>query len=504
MKYGMKGSVVSFLVLVVLAADALAQDGALTPEMVAKIRSEFKMDAQTKAIRNVLTSTGIREVAEDREILSSHNSRFSHKIKTRGISNQRSSGRCWMFAGFNMIKPVLMNRLDLDEFEFSQIYLQFWDKMEKANKFLECMIDFRDRDLLDRAVVFLLQDPCPDGGYFENFADLVSKYGVMPKEAMAETASSESTGMMNRLLARALRKDASELRDIYKNTGSVKQMRLAKERMMAEIYCMLVLNLGEPPAEFSWRHKVKDVAGKDKQKDADDEADEDEGEEGDDEKDAEDGDEPKKNDYEVEQKWSEQRMFTPQSFYSEFVGLNLREFVNLGDDPMRPKGRHYEIDLTNSLYDGRNLNYANVDLQTLKDLVIKVLLDNKAVCFDADVSADQDSGKGIMARNLYDYESVYDLDLRLDKAEHLLFRDGTINHCMVFVGVDLIDGKPIKWLVENSWGSDRGHGGMWTMYDDWFEDNVYKIIVPREYVSEEILQILEQPAEKLPVWDPMW
>jgi bleomycin hydrolase len=502
MKHGMMWSIVSFLVVVAPAVGVLAQEGGLTPEAVEKIRSEFKMDAHTRAIRNVLTSTGIKDVAEDRQILAGHNSRFSHKIKTKGISNQKSSGRCWMFAGFNMIKPVLMNKLDLDEFEFSQIYLQFWDKMEKANKFLEYMIEFRDRDLLDREVVFLLQDPCPDGGYFENFADLVGKYGVVPKEAMAETASSESTGMMNRLLGRALRKHASELRDIYKDTGSVQQMRLAKERMMGEVYRMLVLNMGEPPAEFSWRHKVKDVPGK--EKDADDEEvdeGEDPNEEGDD--DAEDEDKPK-DDYEVEQKWSEPRIFTPQSFYSEFVGLDLREFVNLGDDPMRPKGRHYEIALTKSLYDGRNLNYANVDTQTLKDLVIKVLLDNKAVCFDADVSADQDGGRGIMARNLYDYESVYDLDLCLDKTEHLLFRDGTINHCMVFVGVDLIDGKPVKWLVENSWGSDRGSGGMWTMYDNWFEDNVYKIIVHRNYVPKEILKILEQPAEKLPVWDPMW
>ena len=447
-------------------------------------------------IRNALTSAGIKEIAENREILAGHDSKFSHKVKTKGISNQKSSGRCWMFAGFNMIKPVLMNKLEVDEFEFSQIYLQFWDKMEKANKFLECMIEFRDRDLMDRDVVFLLQDPCPDGGYFENFADLVGKYGVVPREVMAETASSENTGMMNRLLGRALRKHAAELREIYKETGSVKQMRQAKERMMAEVYRVLVLNLGEPPAEFAWRYKVK----KDKGEDADEKAGKDD--EGKDD-DAE-GEEKAKDEYKVEQKWSELRTFTPKSFYSEFVGLDLREFVILADDRMRPKGRHYEINLTNNLYDGRNNNYANVEIQTLRELVIKVLLDNKVVCFDADVSPDQDSGKGIMARDLYDYESVYDLDLGLDKTERLLFRDGTINHGMAFIGVDLRDGKPVKWLVENSWGSDRGSKGLWTMYDDWFEDNVYKIIVHRSYVPAEILKILEQPAEKLPVWDPMW
>ncbi len=185
-------------------------------------------------------------------------------------------------------------------------------------------------------------------------------------------------------------------------------------------------------------------------------------------------------------------------------GSICASIVNIGDDPIRPKGKHYEIDLTKNLYDGRNMNYANVEIQTLKELVVKVLMDNKVVCFDADVSPDQDSGKGIMARNLYDYESVYGLELDLNKAERLSFRDGTINHGMAFIGVDLRDDKPVKWLVENSWGSDRGNGGLWTMYDDWFDDNVYKIIVHRDYVPQEILDILDQPAEKLPVWDPMW
>jgi len=494
MKHSTRWLVVLFLIGAALAANAWGQDGSLRPETLEKIRSEFKMDAPARAVRNALTSTGIKEIAANREVLADHESKFSHKIKTKGISNQKSSGRCWMFAGFNMIKPVLMNRLELDEFEFSQIYLHFWDKMEKANKFLECMIEFRDRDLMDRDVVFLLHDPCPDGGYFENFADLVGKYGVVPREAMAETASSEATSMMNRMLGRLLRKHAAELRDIYEETGSVRQMRLARDRMMAEVYRVLVLNLGEPPAEFTWRYNVKD---KEEGKDAGKEADKDEEENGENE-------EKPKDDYEVRQKWSELRTLTPKTFYDEFVGLDLRDFVNIGDDPMRPKGKHYEVDLTNNLYDGRNMNYANVDIQTLKDLVVKVLLDNKAVCFDADVSPDQDSGKGIMARHLYDYESIYGIELDLHKTERLLFRDGTINHGMVFVGVDLRDGKPVKWLVENSWGSDRGKGGLWTMYDDWFEDNVYKIIVHRDYVPQEILDILDQPAEKLPVWDPMW
>jgi len=497
MKKTWTGLAIVWLVLAGFAVPVRGQDGALTPGQIEKIRSEFQLDGHLRATRNALTNTGIKGIAENRDVLVDHDKKFSHKIKTKGISNQKSSGRCWMFAGFNTIKPVLMNNLDVSDFEFSHIYLQFWDKMEKANSFLEYMIEYRDRDLQDREVVFLLKSPAPDGGYWENFADLVTKYGVIPKEAMAESASSESTGMMNKALARLLRRSAVELREIYKDTGSVRKMREAKAGMLAEVYQVLVLNLGTPPEEFTWRHKGKDE-GDDDDEDGDEEEDADDEDEGDKEEEEED------DDYDVEQDWSEARRYTPQSFYKEYVGLDLSEYVNIADDPIRPKGGHYEVTLTKNLYDGQNAHYASIDIETLRALVTVVLLDNKAVYFAADVSPDQDSTRGIMARNLYDYESIYALDMGLNKTERLLLRDSTINHGMAFIGVDLADGEPVKWLVENSWGSSRGSGGLWTMYDDWFDDNVYNIIVHRDYLPDEILKILEQPAKKLPVWDPMW
>ncbi len=491
--------VVSFLVLGLCGVGA-AQETGISEATIERIRAEFQMDAAARAMRNALTGTGIREIAEDRQILAGHNDKFSHKIKTKGISNQKSSGRCWMFAGFNTIKPILMDKLEIDDFEFSQIYLQFWDKMEKANTFLQYMIDFRDRDLMEREVVFLLKDPDTDGGYWENFVDLVDKYGVMPKEAMAESASSENTSMMNRILARILRKDAVELRGIFAATGSVKQMEEAKERMLKEVYRVLVLNLGEPPEQFAWRYEIKDKKNG---------ADADEGEEAeDDDAPAEDEsgekEEGDKDEYEVQQKWSERRIFTPKSFYDEFVGVDLRQYVNLTNDPVRPQGGHYEIQLTRNLYGGQNANYVTVSIEALKETVMKVLLDNRAVYFAADVSPDQDRDKGIMARDLYDYESVYGIGMDLSKTERILYRDSTINHGMAFIGVDLQEGRPVKWLVENSWGSDNGDKGLWTMYDDWFEDNVYNVIVHSDYVPREVLAVFAEPATKLPVWDPMW
>jgi len=494
-----QGNVSVMLMLVLLvgfSASAWAQgDGGLTPAQIEKLRSTFVDDAQSRAIQNALTNVSINSIAESREILVDFDHKFSHKIDTKGISNQRGSGRCWMFAGFNTIKPELLKNLDVGSFEFSHIYLQFYDKLEKANSFLEYMIEYRDRDIQDRAVVFHLKSPCPDGGYWDNFANLVGKYGVIPKDAMAESASSDSTGMMNKILARVLRKDAVELREIYQETGSVRKMRDAKETMLAEVYRILVLNLGEPPQEFTWRHKVKN-----KPADDDDEADDDDDDADDDEDEADDDDDG----YDVEQNWSELRTYTPKEFYDEYVGLDLTQWVKLADDPIRPKGGHYEVGGTKNFWDGDSDHYANVDIETIKEVAIEVLLDNQAVYFAANVSPDQDSSKGIMARGLYDYESVYDMDMGLTKKEHLLYRDGTINHGMAFIGVDLRDGEPVKWLVENSWGSGRGKGGLWTMMDNWFDDNVYKIIVHRDYVPDHVLEILEQPAKKLPSWDPMW
>ncbi len=499
MRQGTLSVVLVLFLLIGLSASVWAQDGGgLTPAQIKELRSTFQDNAQMRAIQNALTSVSIRDIAESRDILVNYDHKFSHKIKTKGISNQKGSGRCWMFAGFNTIKPELLKNLDIDSFEFSHIYLQFYDKLEKANSFLEYMIEYRDRDIQDRDVVFYLKSPCPDGGYWENFANLVGKYGVIPKDAMAESASSDGTGMMNSALARILRKDAVELREIYKETGSVRKMRDAKEAMLAEVYRILVLNLGEPPQEFTWRHKVKNKPEEDEDDDkADDQDDADDDED-------EDEDEAEDDDYDVEQNWSELRTYTPKEFYDEYVGLDLTQWVNLADDPIRPKGGHYEVGGTKNFWDGDSANYANVDIETIKKIAIEVLLDNQAVYFAANVSPDQDSGKGIMARGLYDYESVYDLDMGLTKKEHLLYRDGTINHGMAFIGVDLKDDQPVKWLVENSWGSSRGKGGLWTMMDNWFDDNVYNIIVHRDYVPEHILEVLEQPAKKLPPWDPMW
>ena len=492
------------MIAAIFATVGLAQEGDLSGSLIENMHQELKMDAHTKAIRNALTGASIKTIVENREILASHDNKFSHKVNTKGISNQKSSGRCWMFAGFNLIKPVVLQKLNIEDFEFSQTYLQFWDKLEKANNFLEHMIEYRQRDPMDREVMYYLGEPCTDGGYWENFVDLVNKYGVIPKDAMAESASSEATSAMNAILNRTLRKDAAQLRTLCKEQCAASQLRETKEVMLREVYRILVLNFGEPPTEFAWRYKLKDKKDESKVPAASPakKAKKAPAKPG---KDAKDSSSPKSPEpYHVEQKWSKLTTYTPKSFYQEVVGLDLSQYVNIADDPLRPKGKRYEIDLTRNLVNGRNTGYLNVSVEQMKEIIVKMLLDNTPVYFSADVSPDQDSAKGIMARNLYDYESIYGINFGMTKAERLLYRGSAINHSMLLIGMDLRDGKPVKWLVENSWGSDKGNSGLWTMYDNWFDDNVYSIIVNKRYLPESLRNALEQPAEKLPVWDPMW
>jgi bleomycin hydrolase len=362
--------------------------------------------------------------------------------------------------------------------------------MEKSNAFLQYMIDFRDRDMMDREVVRVLQGNLyvGDGGYWENFADLANKYGVVPKEVMPETKSSSSTGAMNKFLYQKLRSDVVKLHKMHKAGKSVKKLIAEKEKMMAEVYRILVLNLGEPPKEFSWRYKPKKE--KDKDEDEDDGDDEDE-----DEDDDADGT--------VEKDETITITMTPKQFMKEFVGIDLNDYMNVFHDTIHPAGKYYQVRMSRNGYDNRDISYVNVDIDTMKKIAIDSIKGGDAMLFAADVSHDQSKDAGIMAAGLYDYESLYGLEVAMTKAERALYRDSVRNHGMNLVGVDMKGKTPLKWRVENSWGTDNGGKGFWTMYDDWFDMHVYNIIVLKKYVPKKVQDIAKQSPVILPPWDPM-
>ena len=470
--------------LLFAAVSAYAEDGALSTKLIERIQSDFEMDTHIRAMYNSITNNNVKNLALNRDIMRQHNEFFSNKVKVKGITNQKSSGRCWLFAGLNSLRPAVIAKHKLKEFEFSQIYLAFWDKMEKANTFLQYMIDFRDLDLMDRKMVIILRGEPGDGGYWENFADLVNKYGLVPKEAMPETNSSENTRMMNKVLYQKLRSDAVKLHKMHRAGKSVRVLSREKEKMLAEVYRILVMNLSEPPKQFSFRYQTKD-SSRDKDEDKENNGDQDK------EEDTIDSDE------------TLQITTTPKRFFAEFVGVNLNDYVNIFNDTTREYDKHYQIRMSRNLYDGHDISYVNVDIETLKNIAVRSITDGTPMLFAADVSYDQSSEHGIMADGLYDYQSIYNIDISLTKAERALYRSSVRNHGMTLIGVDLKDERPVKWWVENSWGADKGSKGYWTMYDDWFDLHVYNIIVHKKYVPPEILKIKDEPAVLLPPWDPM-
>ena len=458
----LKIAFVAELVLILSASSLFAGEGALEPSTIDKIRSAFKMDSHTRAMYNSITNNDITSLALNRDMLRWHNEIFSHKIETKGITNQKKSGRCWLFAGLNILRPKVIENNNLESFEFSQNYLAFWDKLEKANCFLENIIEFAGRDILDREMEFILRKPIPDGGYWENVVNLVEKYGVVPHEIMPETNSSGNTSLMNTLISRKLRADAVKLRNMHEQKKSLKELRAEKTKMLARVYKMLVLNLGRPPHEFQWRFEDANSVV------------------------------------------SKIRTYSPKSFYEEFVNVDLRQYVDIFNDPSKEYGKHYSINLTRNVRDGDDAHFVNVKMQILKDIAVKAVLDDEPIWFACDVGKDQSREHGIMAMELFDYDSIYMTDMAMTKTQRSLFRESVPNHAMVFIGVDMQDEKPVKWLVENSWGDEKGSKGLWTLYDSWFDTNVYSIIVKKEYVPEAVLKIFEQPAIKRPVWDPIY
>jgi bleomycin hydrolase len=448
-------------VLLAAFAGAFAEKPAgLTPEVLKQLRASVKMDSETRAVMNAVTNNDVKSLVLNRELVTGNSDIFNYKIDVKGITDQKSSGRCWLFAGLNIMRPAVIKKYNLAEFEFSQNYLFFWDKLEKANTFLDAVIELRGKPLDDRELQTLVKDPIPDGGWWSYVVSLIEKYGAVPKEIMPETNNSGSTGAMNRLLAKLVRRDAVELRASAAKGAKVQALQARKIEMLEDVYRLLVLHLGVPPQEFTWRYEDKDKKI---------------GEAG----------------------------YTPQSFYADAVGVNLADYVSIFDHPAYPYGKYYRIKYCRNMTDIPDMDFVNLDARTFKEYAFKMLLAGEPVWFAADSGADMERKEGIMEPGIYDYGSLFGLDLELTKADMILTFDGSPNHAMVFVGADTVGGKPMKWRVENSWGADAGDKGYWTMYDGWFDRYVYSVIVHKKYLPEDVLALLGTEPEVLPAWDPM-
>ncbi len=478
----MKTTIAFFHAFLLTASLASAEDGSLNAGLIERLRSGYEMDAGDRARFNAVTNASIETLSLNRALVSGQDGHFSHRINTKGVTDQKSSGRCWMFAGLNVMRPKVIADRKLADFAFSTAYLQFWDKMEKANLYLEYLIELRDADFLDRDWESVNEWTLSDGGWWNYVTGLIEKYGVVPEDVMPETHSSENTSTMNEVLERLVRAEASRMLAAYRNGATPANLRAAKEDTLARVYRFLCLNLGEPPAEFEWRYEAKP------KKDAKEEA---EGTE-------EEGDEADVENKDL-QAWS---TFTPKSFYEEFVAVPLRDYVCLYNDPKQAFGKHYRFERTTNMAGTDDMHFVNIESNAMRAIAAASIVAGEPVWFASNVSVDQSKEHGLMADRLFDYDTLFGIDTKMSKADRTRFLAGASNHAMVFMGVDLRDGAPQKWLVENSWGSKVGNDGVWTMLNDWFDENVYTIIVNRAHVPADILTTFDQPAKPLPAWYP--
>jgi bleomycin hydrolase len=455
-----------------------ASDGALTKEFLAALREGYQMDASDRARHNAVTNNDTKALALNRSALRGEDGHFSHRIRTKGITNQKKSGRCWMFAGLNVMRPQVIRDHRMEEFEFSIAYLQFWDKLEKANLYLESIIELRDADFLDRDWEAVNKGTLEDGGWWSYLVGLVAKYGVVPLSAMPETHASNHTHTFNVILGRLLRSRAVKLLDQYADGCGIDELRAGKNEVLAEVYRLLVIHFGEPPSEFEWRYPIRKQG------------------------DATDHDEAGFQSA-VDSKLSPPEVHTPRSFYQKFASRPLSEFVCLYNDPKNEMGRHYSFDRARNIVGSDCMHFVNIDTAPMKRIAKASILANEPLWFAVNMDYDQSTELGLMRHRLFDYETLFDIDLTVSKANRTRFHAGASGHAMALMGVDLAaDGRPRKWLVENSWGDDKGDKGCWTLHDDWFDEHVYTIIVHRSHVSEDILKRFDEEPVVLPAWYP--
>lgn len=442
---------------------AAQQAGSLTSGELDKIKKSVADDEATHARINAITNNKIQDLALNRANVGTVDKYISHRVKTKGITDQKSSGRCWLYTGLNVIRPQVIERYDMEAFELSQTYPFFWDQLEKANLFLEGIIESADKPMDDKFVEWLLKNPIGDGGQWTGVVDIIEKYGLVPAEIMPDTKNAESTGWMSRLLRRKLRSQAMELREMKADGKGTKQLRTAKVEMLGDVYRILVLSLGEPPTEFQWRYKKSN------------------------------GD------------LSEMKTYTPKSFAKDFVQVDLNDYVMFMNDPSREYNKLYEIEYDRHMLEGGNWKYINLPTDDIKEFAKESILNNEAMYFSCDVGKQLNSDEGLLDVDNYDYNALYGVDFGMTKAERIQTNESGSTHGMGLVGIDLTDnGKVRKWLLENSWGPSSGYKGFLIMTDEWFDEYMFRLVVRKKYVSEEVLKILETEPAMLPPWDPMF
>ncbi|OAP97816.1 C1 family peptidase [Ligilactobacillus aviarius] len=437
---------------------------AISQEQLQNFQADLDKLEGHEVNERAVTKNGILSVSADYRSEVAMDRVFSIDIDTGKVADQKRSGRCWMFAALNTMRHSMREKLHMkDDFELSQNYTFFWDKLEKSNYFLENVLQTAELPTSDRKVAWLMQTPQQDGGQWDMLVALIQKYGVVPQTVMPETFNSSNSTEINKQLNLKLRKDAVELRELVAAKKSDADIQKTKEKMLNEIYRMLAYTFGEPPASFDFEYRDTD-----------------------------------NNYHRIEN-------ITPQEFFKKYVGWNLDDYVSIINAPTadKPFNHMYTVEMLGNVLGGRQVRHLNLDMQTFRKVAIEQLKHGESVWFGSDVGQESDRKKGIMDTNLYHQDELFDIDFSMSKAERLDYGESMMTHAMVLTGVDLVDGQPTKWKVENSWGDKVGEKGFFVMSDDWMEEFCYQIVVNKKYLPKDLQEILKEEPTVLAPWDPM-
>ena len=410
--------------------------------------------------RNALNKVSISDLVKNNLQSSSTQDNFSINIETLKVTNQMQSGRCWIFAGLNILREYTAKKYKLEDFELSQNYVSFYDKLEKSNYFLELMIKLKDKPLDDRLLLHFLTNPIDDGGQWDMFANIIRKYGIVPKSVYPETYQSENTTQINVYLNRYLRKITMIIRK-----SNQKEITKIKDEAMEKVYFMLCNAFGVPPTEFSF-----DFTNKKK-------------------------------------KYHYSDVITPKKFFTDYIGINLNNYVSIINSPTedKPFNKMYEDKYLNNVIEGNKVRYLNLDINRIKELTIKQLSDGYPVWFGSDCIKYGyfDRKGGLWDDKSYNEDLLFQIDKYLTKDEMLDYRESAMDHAMVLTGVNLIKGKPTKWKIQNSWGDKVGNKGYYVATTSWFDRFVYQVVINKKYLSEKEKNTLKQEPILLEPWDPM-
>jgi bleomycin hydrolase len=432
----------------------------LTFDEIADFQKNYQADARNQVAEMATVTNGVQQASFNTEAVRDINRTFSIEIPTDAVTNQKQSGRCWLFAALNVMRHQFAKKYHAKNFVFSQAYLFFWDRIERANIYFDHILETADKPVDDRMAHFYLQGPDTDGGQWHMAVSLIRKYGLVPDYAYGESFTANNTAAFNQALNMKLREDGLVLRELAQK-GDQDEIEKKRKEFLNEVYRMAVIAFGEPTQKFDLEYRDDD------------------------------------NKYQLDQN------LTPLDFFHKYFEDDLDEYVVLFNAPDHEFDKLYALPFEDNVEGGTPIQFLNTEIDNLKQAAIKQLEAGETIWFGCDVGKESDRQKGLMVKNLHQTDTLFNIETKLDKKERLLTGASGSTHAMTLVGVDVVNGKPRQWKVENSWGDKVGKNGYFVMSDDWFDEYLFKVVVKKKYLPKKLVELAEGKATPVPCWDSM-